>query len=1130
MPLVVFVPSAFAAFTAFLATVSPYIIAASIAYSIIRQQQLSRRMRAAQDAAKGTTIPIEAEVKAISVAYGRVLVGGNRVYHNTANNYIHANNTGIYFKEFVSGITRIEIPEHTETVPITYSDGLQIVQATDSNGVPQFQEIVIPKVLTTNGTALDENRSGNRHEYLFVQQTISLGEIEDVVDVIIDPNRFYNNPDFRKGQRINIFKKGNAADEMIAANYPERRNAIFTNIAYASMCLRLDRDAPQYQGVPQIQFLVKGRKLKDIQYSSNTYSLSAAESYSNNPARVLLDYLMSSLYGLALTVDQIDLESFYKAKLICDTVVETNRPAFGHMWIPSSSNLYLQPAPEKDIYHPFLKENAVWEYKTQATVDFESERVLEIDKTFQIYLKNGSYTVYLSADDSFILNVNNVLVGQSSTSTFTQLFTYTINIITSGLQTIRLQAGNPNKFGCIALKIDDTSPEKNNVFDLKNPQYGALRATLPLFECNVVIDPETNIRDNLETILETMNSAELIWSNGKYKLLLSYPTNEAGIFAGLTTEEVAQRLITDDIILNDSFSMRWPNASERLNHCTIKFANEGLDFKDDAVSWPNKTPFNVNDTVYATMLAEDNGVRLESDFYERGIVDIDHALAKAEERVRKSRNAVMYEFKVPFKSIIYEPGDILRLRSVLFNVGVLQNEYIQVQDVNVDEQLEITIKAVRFSLNTLAWNVADNVYAPNTNPASTSIFQKPYDITITDQIISWKDAVNTKAINYKLYYWSGGSAYIPGGVATGNNIKYFTGNLTENPIYYIKLTEITKVFYGDIGSTIAYALFKRGSNISLLSVITGYLADSTVNADFINNTNTQYITNLYRRVIGREPDVDGLNWWVTNIGTTTRAQLFLSFVDSTYEQGLYFKEFGATNLKEAFVPPIEAILGFSVRGFDTNNNGTAFSDLIRLFESDGTSLLKTTSILPAVGSSDTFITIAGATAPTPTTNTFNAVTTNFLSPAYAWYLNDIVQVTTTSSIIVPSFAASASKNLKVIATDDDGTTATAVTTITSLQDGALYNVVVESTNGDTFRIGQATITTLIAHVFLNDDDVTATIPASRFKWRRISQTPRPYPDDDATWNALFASGYKQIEVNINSVYAFATFHCDILSE
>lgn len=89
-------------------------------------------------------------------------------------------------------------------------------------------------------------------------------------------------------------------------------------------------------------------------------------------------------------------------------------------------------------------------------------------------------------------------------------------------------------------------------------------------------------------------------------------------------------------------------------------------------------------------------------------------------------------------------------------------------------------------------------------------------------------------------------------------------------------------------------------------------------------------------------------------------------------------------------------------------------------------------------------------------------------------------------------------------------------------------VIVESTNGDVFKPGQNMVTQLIARAFKNGIEVTATIPESRFRWRRVSYYPLSPPYDDGTWDSNHASGYKMVEVTAQDVESRATYFCDIL--
>jgi hypothetical protein len=98
-----------------------------------------------------------------------------------------------------------------------------------------------------------------------------------------------------------------------------------------------------------------------------------------------------------------------------------------------------------------------------------------------------------------------------------------------------------------------------------------------------------------------------------------------------------------------------------------------------------------------------------------------------------------------------------------------------------------------------------------------------------------------------------------------------------------------------------------------------------------------------------------------------------------------------------------------------------------------------------------------------------------------------------------------------------------------LEDGVSFVLTVESTNGTTFRVGQNTSTLLKGRLFKNGAEVTDVTPAAWFRWRRVSAIPQAAPNDDATWNASYQTGYKQVSISVDSVYARATFFCDIIS-
>ena len=98
--------------------------------------------------------------------------------------------------------------------------------------------------------------------------------------------------------------------------------------------------------------------------------------------------------------------------------------------------------------------------------------------------------------------------------------------------------------------------------------------------------------------------------------------------------------------------------------------------------------------------------------------------------------------------------------------------------------------------------------------------------------------------------------------------------------------------------------------------------------------------------------------------------------------------------------------------------------------------------------------------------------------------------------------------------------------ITKVKSGYAIIVDIESSNGTFFKVGQERTTTLTAKVFVNGIDITDTLDASLFMWKRVSYLYNPIGDN--AWNVAHVTGYKQIEITIRDLTDEATFFCDIL--
>lgn len=181
------------------------------------------------------------------------------------------------------------------------------------------------------------------------------------------------------------------------------------------------------------------------------------------------------------------------------------------------------------------------------------------------------------------------------------------------------------------------------------------------------------------------------------------------------------------------------------------------------------------------------------------------------------------------------------------------------------------------------------------------------------------------------------------------------------------------------------------------------------------------------------------------------------------------------------------------------------------------------NIILAAGTPLDYSFVGGSTAPEP--NATRNVNAGMWAPNGGFYLrgDEVTYQGSSYTALIPHFASNATAPPTLPETQNIYWQLRAA----KGDQGISYEVEIESTNGNIFRPGFNASTLLIAHVFLNGVEITDELPASRFRWRRISFFPRQPPDDDASWNALYAQGYKQISVTIDTVEARATFHCDI---
>ena len=106
-----------------------------------------------------------------------------------------------------------------------------------------------------------------------------------------------------------------------------------------SAAFRFKYNADAFNGLPKIQFLIKGKKINTVPNGTASYN------YSANPIYQVFDYLTSTRYGKGLPTSVIDTATFATAGGICDGTVTpftgaSTQPLFsGHTFVGAEGSL-----------------------------------------------------------------------------------------------------------------------------------------------------------------------------------------------------------------------------------------------------------------------------------------------------------------------------------------------------------------------------------------------------------------------------------------------------------------------------------------------------------------------------------------------------------------------------------------------------------------------------------------------------------------------------------------------------------------------------------------------------------------------------------------------------------------------
>jgi hypothetical protein len=155
--------------------------------------------------------------------------------------------------------------------------------------------------------------------------TLSNNGIGQLADVTTATDPEGNTNDFLNDGRLKIqkFISGGRCSPMESFSSKwnsDAANRTMPNVAYLYIEIKYDRDKGITGLTNKLGAVIKGRKIRTF---DSLGVLSSSESYSNNPAECLLDYLTNTTYGAGniVTDSSINLNTFYSHKQFCNETV-----------------------------------------------------------------------------------------------------------------------------------------------------------------------------------------------------------------------------------------------------------------------------------------------------------------------------------------------------------------------------------------------------------------------------------------------------------------------------------------------------------------------------------------------------------------------------------------------------------------------------------------------------------------------------------------------------------------------------------------------------------------------------------------------------------------------------------------
>ncbi len=786
--------------------ISAAISLGSMLYQHHQQKKARKKAKKERDKNSGIDVVVDAKVTALHLVYGRMKVGGNRVFHNVKSDvFIGDSNADITF----------ETAKKLET--------------------------------------LKKKRNG----FLFFQQALCKRGFSTVYDTTLD-DRLITDPFLsiaNNASRIDVhYGNDEHSCELMSDNFMERNNAKFPGAAFLSAIIRRDKSEPQFSAVPDVKIFGEGCKIHGIENGVLT-----TPTYSNNNALILLDYLHVER---GIDLEFIDLDSFERGKEICDRIVLYNTPVGGLIWKPASGSRYIT---ERDLSlyecniaidttKPF-RENidkilstmgdarlvwsqGIYKLSIQYAQNEAEANALVVDNITEDKLILGGEIKINWPDANTRLNHCTVQFKNEAENFNEDTASWPMKLNSSyykGIGAVRytpINGWDKSTAGRFlnSYAVQEISCEHTRYFEwkIKLPHEGD-----EVFTLDFVGDREGSISISTLTLEDPLgNPAQTPyeqWTNRRTHLISSSVTLTGGV----------EYTISGSLAPHGDF--------EDGDRCGFAAA---LTNADNVQVWNTRDPSysgfidveNSNE-VYLQMLAEDNGIELETSVDVDGLVTFQHALAKAEEMVRTSRTAFSVEFSYLFGDKFPEPGDIVTLK--VADIDIDTPIQIKLEKVELRMDGGVNVKGSYFHYTQLAWNVDDNYYEQ-----PPIIFDTKVPVPMNLQYIGiegqtrnsagklvWPLVDDDRVVNYELFMTTEVTELDPEWNSLGSSVT--------SPFTLPDLIEENQVIFGVKSKTRTGKLsgMRVSDTVSLSKAIPP--VPTSVSLDFLDGSNNSIIEILW---------------------------------------------------------------------------------------------------------------------------------------------------------------------------------------------------------------------------------------------------------------------------------------------